>query len=150
MARKLKQAGLKVKVDYLGDDGLKTTGPWHVKVLIVDARTFRGSYAASLGTSVAKRETVSSMARRDGAIAAVNGGFFNIRTARHWHGDPVGAAVGGGRLLSEAVPGRSPIELRDRTARITELETRITPISQYRAQAPVSRVNTPSADHELA
>lgn len=149
MARKLKQAGLKVKVDYLGDDGLKTTGPWHVKVLMVDARTFRGSYAASLGTSVAKRETVSSMARRDGAIAAVNGGFFNIRTARHWQGDPVGASVVGGRLLSEAVPGRSAIVLRGRTARITELETRITLISQDGAQAPVSGVNRAAAENEL-
>src|SRR5690606_13444123 len=146
MARKLKQAGLKVKVDYLGDDGLKTTGPWHVKVLMVDARTFRGSYAASLGTSVAKRETVSSMARRDGAIAAVNGGFFNIRTARHGQGDPVGVSVVGGRLLSEAVPGRSAIVLRGRTARITELETRITLISQDGAQAPVSGVNRAAAE----
>uniref|UniRef100_UPI0018E5675A hypothetical protein n=1 Tax=Nocardia aurea TaxID=2144174 RepID=UPI0018E5675A len=45
-AKKLKDAGLKVKVDYLGDDGLKTTGPWNVKVMMIDPRAVRGSYAA--------------------------------------------------------------------------------------------------------
>ncbi|NUS06356.1 MAG: phosphodiester glycosidase family protein, partial [Nonomuraea sp.] len=67
-AKTLKDAGLKVKVDYLGDDGLKTTGPWDAKVVMIDAKTFRGSYAASLGTSDAKRETVSSMAKSRNAV----------------------------------------------------------------------------------
>ena len=73
-AKKLKEAGLKVKVDYLGDDGLQTTGPWSAKVVMVDSRVFRGSYAASLGRSVAKRETVSSMVKASKALVGVNGG----------------------------------------------------------------------------
>jgi len=40
------------RLDVLGDDGLETTGPWDARVVMIDARTFRGSYAASLGTSV--------------------------------------------------------------------------------------------------
>ncbi|MDA0637725.1 phosphodiester glycosidase family protein [Nonomuraea sp. MCN248] len=148
-AKRLKKAGLKIKVDYLGDDGLKTTGPWHAQVLTIDARAFRGSYGASLGTSVAKRETLSSMARRDGAIAAVNGGFFNIHTAKELRGEPVGASVVAGRLLSEAVPGRSAIVLRGRTARITELRTTITAISQDGAKHPIAGVNRAAVPGEL-
>ncbi|MFG1943368.1 phosphodiester glycosidase family protein [Nonomuraea sp. NPDC048826] len=149
MAKQLKEAGLKVKVDYLGDDGLKTTGPWHAQVLMVDARTFRGSYAASLGTSVAKRETVSSMAKRGGAVAAVNGGFFNIHTAKQLRGEPVGASVVAGRLLSEAVPGRAAVVLRGRTARITELKTTITAVSQDGAKRVIAGVNRAPVAGEL-
>jgi len=149
MAEKLKDAGLKVKTDYLGDDGLKTTGPWDVKVVMIDARNFRGSYAASLGTSVAKRETVSAMAKARGAIAAVNGGFFNIHTAPALRGEPVGASVVAGRLLSEAVPGRSAVVLRGRTARITELKSAITAISQDNARLPVAGVNRAAVPDEL-
>ncbi|WP_336211521.1 phosphodiester glycosidase family protein [Nonomuraea sp. LPB2021202275-12-8] len=148
-AKKLKDAGLKVKTDYLGDDGLKTTGPWDVKVVMIDSRSFRGTYAASLGTSVAKRETVSSMAKARGAVAAVNGGFFNIHTAKELSGEPVGASVVAGRLLSEAVPGRAAVVLRGRTARITELKSTITAISQDGARLPVTGVNRAAAADEL-
>jgi exopolysaccharide biosynthesis protein len=148
-AKKLQKAGLKVKTDYLGDDGLKTTGPWDAKVVLIDSRTFRGSYAASLGTSVAKRETVSSMAKAQGAVAAINGGFFNIHTAKELRGEPVGASVVAGRLLSEAVPGRSAVVLRGRTARITELKSTVTAISQDGARLPVSGVNRAAAADEL-
>ncbi|MDR8414741.1 phosphodiester glycosidase family protein, partial [Nonomuraea sp. 3-1Str] len=100
MVAKLKDAGLKSRVDYVGDDGHDTTGPWSVKVMMIDARTFRGSYASSLGTSVAAREKVSAMAKAAHAVAAVNGGFFNIHTAKNLQGEPVGASVVAGKLLS--------------------------------------------------
>ncbi|MGW0810071.1 phosphodiester glycosidase family protein [Nonomuraea sp. NPDC002799] len=148
-AKKLKDAGLKVKVDYLGDDGLKTTGPWDAKVVMIDARTFRGSYAASLGTSVAKRETVSSMAKAQGAVLGVNGGFFNIHTAKELRGEPVGASVVGGRLLSEAVPGRSAVVLRGRTAKITELKSTVVALSQDGARTEVNGINRAAAADEL-
>jgi exopolysaccharide biosynthesis protein len=148
-AKKLKDAGLKVKVDYLGDDGMKTTGPWDVKVVVIDARTFRGSYGATLGTSVAKRETVSSMAKAHQALAAVNGGFFNIHTAKNLRGEPVGISVVGGRLLSEAVPGRSAVVLKGRTARITELKSTVTAIAQDGQKLVVNGVNRAAAADEL-
>ncbi|MCK2219486.1 phosphodiester glycosidase family protein [Actinomadura sp. ATCC 31491] len=148
-AKALKEAGLKVKVDYLGDDGMKTTGPWDVKVVMIDSRTFRGSYAASLGTSVAKRETVSSMAKAAGAIVGVNGGFFNIHTAKNLRGEPVGASVVGGRLLSEAVPGRSAVVLQGRTARITEIGTTVTVVSQDGEKVKANGVNRAAATDEL-
>ncbi|MEV4287138.1 phosphodiester glycosidase family protein [Nonomuraea bangladeshensis] len=148
-AKTLKEAGLKVKVDYLGDDGLQTTGPWDVKVVMIDAKAFRGSYAASLGASVAKRETVSAMAKAAGAIVGVNGGFFNIHTAKNLRGEPVGASVVGGKLLSEAVPGRTAVVLQGRSVRITELATTVTVISQDGEKAQANGVNRAAAVDEL-
>lgn len=121
----LKDAGVSAKVDFQGDDGFVTTGPWNVRVITVDPRTFRGSYQASLGTSVAKREKVSAMAAAADALAAVNGGFFDIHTLPEFRGDPTGISVVGGELLSEAVDGRVGLVLRGRTARITELASSV-------------------------
>ncbi|MFC4116008.1 phosphodiester glycosidase family protein [Nonomuraea zeae] len=148
-AKTLKEAGLKVKVDYLGDDGLKTTGPWDAKVVMIDAGTFRGSYVASLGSSVAKRETVSSMAKARKAVLGVNGGFFNIHTAKALRGEPVGASVVGGKLLSEAVPGRSAVVLRGRTAKITEIKTTVTATSQDGEKVEVNGINRAAVTDEL-
>ncbi|MEV0620224.1 phosphodiester glycosidase family protein [Nonomuraea sp. NPDC050404] len=148
-AKKLKEAGLKVKVDYLGDDGLKTTGPWDVKVAMIDARTFRGSYVASLGTSVAKRETVSSMAKAGKALLGINGGFFNIHTSPALRGEPLGASVVGGKLLSEAVEGRSAVVLKGRTAKITELKTDVTAISQDGERVEVNGINRAATTDEV-
>ncbi|WP_084959012.1 phosphodiester glycosidase family protein [Thermoactinospora rubra] len=148
-AARLKEAGLKVKVDYLGDDGTKTSGPWDMRVLTVDRRAFRGSYAASLGVSVAKRETTSSMAKAAKAIAAVNGGFFNIHTLPALRGEPTGVSVVGGKLLSEAVPGRSALVLKGRTARVTEIRTSVAVVSQDGARMNVNGVNRLAAADEL-
>ncbi|MEV0390996.1 phosphodiester glycosidase family protein [Nonomuraea sp. NPDC050643] len=148
-AKTLKDAGLKVKVDYLGDDGLKTTGPWDVKVVMIDAKTFRGSYAASLGASVAKRETVSSMAKAQKAVVGVNGGFFNIHTAKNLRGEPVGASVVAGKLLSEAVPGRSAVVLKGHTAKITEVKTSVVATSQDGEAVEVNGVNRAAAPDEV-
>ncbi|SDM44181.1 phosphodiester glycosidase family protein [Nonomuraea jiangxiensis] len=148
-AKELKDADLKVKVDYLGDDGLDTTGPWNAKVVMIDAKTFRGSYAASVGASVAKRETVSSMAKARKAVVGLNGGFFNIHTAVELRGEPVGASVVGGKLLSEAVPGRSAVVLKGRSARITEIETIVVVTSQDGQQIAANGVNRAAATDEL-
>ncbi|MFI6485823.1 phosphodiester glycosidase family protein [Nonomuraea sp. NPDC050663] len=145
----LKEAGIKSKLDFLGDDGVQTTGPWNMKVLMIDSRRFRGSYAASLGTSVAKRETTSSMAKAAGALAAVNGGFFNIHTLSALRGEPVGVSVVGGRLLSEAVPGRSALVLKGRTARVTEIKTTVAAVAQDSARVDVQGVNRNAGADEM-
>ncbi|MFI6505686.1 phosphodiester glycosidase family protein [Nonomuraea typhae] len=145
----LKDAGIKAKVDYLGDDGVETTGPWDMSVLMIDAKKFAGSYGASLGTSVAKRETTSAMAKTAGALAAINGGFFNIHASQALRGDPLGASVVAGKLLSEPVAGRAAIVLRGRKATITELKSTITARSQDGQRLPVNGVNRPAAVDEL-
>jgi exopolysaccharide biosynthesis protein len=146
---KLKKERISARADYLGDDGLQTTGPWDMRVLMVDPKLFRGSYQASLGTSVAKRETTSAMSRQVKAIAGVNGGFFNIHTAKNLQGDPVGVSVVNGKLLSEAVPGRSALILKGRTARITELKTTVNISSGGGPKQPVQGVNRAAKGNEL-
>ncbi|WP_239516380.1 MULTISPECIES: phosphodiester glycosidase family protein [unclassified Streptomyces] len=58
--------------------------------------------------AVSKRDTVSRMARERGAVAAINGDFFNISEAQH-HGVEVtyaasGPAVASGQPIKAAVP----------------------------------------------
>ncbi|MCG5211644.1 phosphodiester glycosidase family protein [Streptosporangium soli] len=149
MVAKLKKAKISAKADYLGDDGLDTTGPWNMNVLMVDPKLFRGSFQASVGRSVAKRETTSSMSRQVKAIAGVNGGFFNIHTAKNLQGDPVGISVVNGKLLSEAVRGRSALILKGRSARITELETTLSITGGDGTKQPVQGVNRAAKGGEL-
>jgi hypothetical protein len=57
---------------------------------------------------VAEQETTSSMARRVGAVAGVNGGFWSGHRGVRG-GDSVGALIIGGELISEPVDGRSAL-----------------------------------------
>ncbi|MEV4384001.1 phosphodiester glycosidase family protein [Streptosporangium sp. NPDC049644] len=150
VVKELKKQGIRAKTDYLGDDGTETTGPWNMRVLMVDPKVFKGSFKTSVGKSVAKRETTSAMSKLTGAIAGVNGGFFNIHTAKALQGDPVGVSVVGGRLLSEAVPGRSGLVItQGRKARITELRTQVTAISSDGTKAEVNGINRAAGSDEL-
>src|SRR3712207_7579487 len=57
-------------VDYTGDDGTVTTGPWRIHVLEIDPRRFTGRVAPVLATGVVpERETVSRIDARTGALA---------------------------------------------------------------------------------
>lgn len=149
VVKELKSFDLRAKTDYLGDDGLETTGPWKVRVLMVDPKVFRGSFKTSIGQTIAKRETTSSMSKLTGAIAGVNGGFFNIHTVKEIKGDPMGISVVGGRLLSEAVPGRSGLVVNGRKIRITELKSTVTATSSDGTRAEVRGVNRAPAADEL-
>lgn len=148
VVKELKKAGVSAKTDYTGDDGFVTSGPWSMKILMIDPRSFRGTFAASLGKKTAVRERVSDMAKGAGAIAGVNGGFFDIHTGAAYRGDPTGISVVGGKLLSEAVEGRTGVVLKGRTARITELKSSVT-VAAGGAQAPVAGVNRVARDGEL-
>ncbi|HWE10705.1 MAG TPA: phosphodiester glycosidase family protein [Solirubrobacteraceae bacterium] len=52
---------------------------------------------------ISAARTLSAMAERTGAFAAINGDFFNIGAS----GAPVGPVVAGGRLLKAPQPGRA-------------------------------------------
>jgi hypothetical protein len=120
-----------------------------MRVLTIDPKAFPGSFHSSIGVNVAKRETTSSMAKRAGAVAAVNGGFFNIHTDKNLRGEPVGISVVDGRLLSEAVVGRSALILKGRTARITEVKTTITATSPDDERTTIDGVNRVAQPDEL-
>lgn len=99
---------------YTGWDGdAGDRGPWHVNVLRIDPRTFRGHLDGSFGPDLYHRETTSQLAAAGAATAAINSGFFVLDPAAGAPGDPAGAGVYDGRVLSEAVDGRPTLVLND-------------------------------------
>lgn len=105
--------GLTASAVFTGWDGeADDRGPWALDVLVVNPRSFRGSFVASYGPDIERRETPTQLAALAGATAGVNGGYFVLDPASGAPGDPAGAGVYGGRLLSEPVAGRPVLQLR--------------------------------------
>ncbi len=86
-------------------------GPWSINVLRIDPRTARLKFARALDQGVGL-ETVSSLAGRHGAFAAINAGYF--RTTGVFRGESVGAFVLNGKLLSEPHNERVAVGLIER------------------------------------
>ncbi|MGW0930205.1 phosphodiester glycosidase family protein [Streptomyces sp. NPDC002644] len=104
---RVRAAGYTASTVYTGWDGAATDrGPWVVRVLTVDPRTFRGELAGDFGPDLERSERTSALAAARGATAAVNGGFFVMDPAAGAPGDPAGLGVYDGRVLSESVGGR--------------------------------------------
>src|SRR5829696_6416488 len=81
---------------------VQQTGPERINVLELDPALVHGVLSNG---RVAGRERVSSMGRRVGAVAGVNGTYFGSS------GDPVGVLAIAGTLLSEPVDGRSALAI---------------------------------------
>ncbi|MFI7412702.1 phosphodiester glycosidase family protein [Streptomyces sp. NPDC049627] len=83
-------------------------GPAHAHVLTVDLRNPHVRLDLLHPGAVAARSTVSRLATAQGAVAGVNGDFFNISETQHpgveATGASVGPAIAGGRALKAAVP----------------------------------------------
>lgn len=90
------------------------------------------------GGSVASTDTVRDLARSAGAVAAVNGTFFDSDSERY-KGDPLGLYVSRGVLLSEAAGGRTALVLpgAGERPRITELRSATQVTSSDGARAVV-------------
>src|SRR6266481_7151459 len=86
----------------------EATGPWFINMLRIDLSRARLRLVHGMDEAVGL-ETVSSMAARYGALAAVNSGYF--RTTGTYRGDSVGAAVTAGKILSESNNVRAAIGL---------------------------------------
>ncbi|WP_112248458.1 phosphodiester glycosidase family protein [Kribbella monticola] len=103
------------------DDVSGSTGPWHVQVLTIDPKKFRGGLDASYGIDIEARETTSTLAALTGATAATNAGFFVLDPKAGAPGDPAGVGVYDGRLVSEPTAGRPALVIHD-NARGTAVE----------------------------
>ncbi|MER6349876.1 phosphodiester glycosidase family protein [Streptomyces sp. NPDC001595] len=83
-------------------------GPAHVHVLDVDLSHPKVRLDLLYPGVVAARATVSGLADAQGAVAGVNGDFFNINESQHpgveATGASVGPAIADGRTLKAAVP----------------------------------------------
>jgi Phosphodiester glycosidase/SPOR domain len=107
LARIREQTGLSGSSVFTGwDPQADSTGPWRIRVLRVDPRSFEGNLVGSYGPDLERREKTSELAALRAATAAVNAGFFVLDPAAGAPGDPAGAGVYGGALLSESVDGR--------------------------------------------
>lgn len=89
-------------------DPLLPGGPQVVFILRIDPHqgTLRLGQAMD---EVVGAETTSSMSRRTGALAAINGGYF--RTTGVARGEPVGLLVLDGKVLSEPVRNRASLAI---------------------------------------
>lgn len=92
----------------------EATGPWFINMLRIDLGQARLQLVHGMDEAVGL-ETVSSMAARYGALAAVNSGYF--RTTGTYRGDSVGVAVLAGRILSETNNVRAAIGLLEKAGR---------------------------------
>jgi hypothetical protein len=95
-------------VHYEQFDISAAAGPAHAHVLRVDLREPRVRVELLHQGAVAARATVSRLATAQGALAGVNGDFFNISETQHpgveATGASVGPAIAQGRALKAAVP----------------------------------------------
>ncbi|MFE9017130.1 phosphodiester glycosidase family protein [Streptomyces sp. NPDC007808] len=100
--------GIAPGVAYEEFDIAAARGPAHAHVLTVDLRDPRVRLDLLHPGAVAARATISRQATAQGAVAGVNGDFFNISEAQHpgvqATGASVGPAIAGGRALKAAVP----------------------------------------------
>lgn len=111
MVAELKGKDLPAGRVYTAEDGAVTTGPYRINLLAMSP-TFTGNLKAVLGTDVVPdKETITSIAGRTGAIAAINAGFFVVNSMEGTEGDPAGLSVIDGRLISESVEGRPALFL---------------------------------------
>lgn len=102
----LKAKGFSGGVQNVLEDGGPSTGPWVVQVLTVQPNAQASVKVAIASDILPGRETTSSLARRLGAVAAVNGGFFVVNDAGGTEGVPAGISVKAGQVIREAVNGR--------------------------------------------
>jgi Phosphodiester glycosidase/SPOR domain len=115
----IRAAGLPARgAAFTAEDGGPTSGPWVLHVLTVDPALVEPVLATDV---VVDRERLSAISARRGAIAAINGGYFVIGDADGTPGDLAGSSILDGRLVSEAVDGRTDLLLRRRHAAVTAL-----------------------------
>src|SRR5260370_30316772 len=96
-------------------------------------------------------ETVSSMATRYGALAAINSGYF--RTTGTYRGDSVGVEVLNGKLLSEPNNARAAVGLIGANGRQKVIFGHVKFAGQIlvgqQAKHEINGLNRPRADNEL-
>lgn len=145
-ADRIKAAGYKSSVIYTGWDGDAGTreddrGPWNLQVLTIDPKEFKGDLTSSFGPNIEDRETTSQLSAAAGSLAGVNGGFFTMDPAAGAEGDPAGAAVHDGKVLSEPVGDRPSLVLDKNGTSIQRLHWHGTVTAPGAAELPLDGVD---------
>jgi exopolysaccharide biosynthesis protein len=128
----------------------EATGPWFINILRIDLNKVRLRMVHALDEAVGL-ETVSSMAARHGALAAVNSGYF--RTTGTYRGDSVGVEVLDGKLLSEPNNIRAAAGLIERDGKqeliFGHIKFEGQLVAGAEAKHAIDGLNRPRADNEL-
>ena len=128
----------------------EANGPWFINLLRIDLTKARLRMVHAMDEAVGL-ETVSSMAARFGALAAVNSGYF--RTTGTYRGDSVGIEVLNGRLLSESNNVRAAAGLIERAGTQELIFGHIKfggqVIAGSQAKREINGLNRPRGDNEL-
>jgi exopolysaccharide biosynthesis protein len=143
---RIKAAGYKASVIYTGWDGDAGTseddrGPWNLQVLTIAPKEFEGDLTSSFGPNLEDRETTSQLSTAAGALAAVNGGFFTMDPAAGAPGDPAGATVHDGKVLSEPVGDRPSLFLGKNGTSIQRLHWHGTVTAPGAAELPLDGID---------
>jgi hypothetical protein len=97
-------------------------------------------------------ETTSSIAKRKGAVAAINAGFFRLDTSE-FAGDAAGVLQIDGQLLSESQNNRIALGLlngaRETTVMFGHLETKLTLFLGIDTSYQISGINRERKENEL-
>jgi hypothetical protein len=128
----------------------EATGPWFINMLRLDLARARLQMVHALDEAVGL-ETVSSLAARHGALAAVNSGYF--RTTGTYRGDSVGVELLNGKLLSEPYNVRAAVGLIQNGGKQELIFGHLKFEGQIaagpRAQRAIDGLNRPRGDNEL-
>jgi exopolysaccharide biosynthesis protein len=123
---------------------------WTIHALVLDPRRARLRLGRAMDEGVGT-ETVSSMAARHGALAAVNGGYF--RTSGLYRGEPAGLLEVAGRVLSEPSKKRPGLAVADVAGRIRAAVVTVDFMAEVAVETGPGRtvdgVNRPRGDDEL-
>jgi len=130
--------------------GRESAEPLVINLLRVDLERVELRLAHALDAAVGL-ETVSSLAARHGALAAVNAGFF--RTSGTYRGDAVGALVAGGIFLSEPQANRAAVGFVEQNGRTKvifgHLNFQATLVVNGRTRHAINGLNRPRTANEL-
>ncbi len=116
LQQELSAAGLTadMTIEEYGQDVTNADGPWEIHVIEADPNQTRVQVAHAYDAAIGL-ETTSGLARRRGAIAAINGGYY-LRTGI-LQGDALGVLRVDGALLSEPDRGRAALGILDTEGR---------------------------------
>jgi exopolysaccharide biosynthesis protein len=128
----------------------EATGPWFINMLRIDLSRARLRMVHALDEAVGL-ETVSSLATRYGALAAINSGYF--RTTGTYRGDSVGVEVLNGKLLSEPYNIRAAIGLIEKGEKqeliFGHLKFDGEIVAGRQTKHPIDGLNRPRGDNEF-
>ncbi|MGD8110768.1 phosphodiester glycosidase family protein [Vibrio sp. TRT 17S01] len=122
LAKELQKSGLNFSVRYSAQDGYETSGPFTISLLRIDLNKYQGKIKSILAKDkIYDAESVTSMAARNDALAAINAGFFVFNDKVGDYGAPAGIYVQNGMLLRDASNGKAGL-LIDNSGETTKLQ----------------------------